>query len=178
MRREKPHGMWNSECGIRNEYRAHSKFPIPNSEFRRGFTLVELLVVVAILAILMSLVTAGAQAARRRASISRTKATVAALETSIAMYYADLSEYPATGNAELVKALSEDPGDEEWFGPYMEFKQDELVNGELVDAWGHPYVYVSANGGSPQHREHSFDLYSVGPNGSDDQGGEDDIVNW
>ena len=144
----------------------------------RGFTLVELLVVIAILGILMSLATAGAQAARKRGAITKAKSTIAGLETAITMYNGDMGEYPFSTNQDLVKALSEDPGSTDWSGPYMEFKQDELKGDELLDPWGKPYVYVSINGGSPQHRTHSFDLYSIGPNGTDDDGTQDDIINW
>jgi len=144
----------------------------------RAFTLVELLVVIAILGILIGLVTAGAQAARRRGAVTKAKTTIAALETAIAMYESDMGGYPATGTAALVAALQEDPGDIDWDGPYMEFKQDELEGGELVDPWGNPYEYLSVNGGAPKHRERSYDLFSLGPNGLDDGGTGDDIVNW
>jgi general secretion pathway protein G len=144
----------------------------------RGFTLVELLVVIAIMGILISLVTAGAQAARRRGALTKAKTTISALETAIAMYSGDMGEYPPTGNEALTKALQEDPQDIDWQGPYMEFKHDELKDGQLVDPWGRPYVYVSANGGSPEHRPKSFDLSSIGPNGVDDHGAVDDIINW
>ena len=145
---------------------------------RRGFTLVELLVVIAILGILISLVTAGAQSARRRGAVTKAKSTIAGIETAIAMYNGDFGNYPASGNDTLVKALAEDPGDPDWQGPYMEFKQDELSGGQLLDPWGKPYVYTSVNGGSPQHRTRSYDLYSLGPNGADDGGTGDDIINW
>ena len=168
----------NSEFGIRNGSVFDSAFRIPHSALRSGFTLVELLVVIAILGILISLVTAGAQAARRRGAVTKAKTTIASLETAVAMYQTDLGEYPATGNDNLVKALQDDPGKVEWNGPYVEFKQDELKDGQLVDPWGHPYIYLSANGGSPEHRAHSFDLSSVGPNGVDDHGTGDDIYNW
>ncbi|MBI4354393.1 MAG: type II secretion system protein GspG [Candidatus Omnitrophica bacterium] len=143
-----------------------------------GFTLVELLVVIAILSILMGLVTAGAQTARRRGAVTKAKATIAALETAIAMYHGDLGDYPASGNDNLVTALTEESDDADWMGPYMELKEDELEGGALLDPWGAPYVYLSTNGGSPTHRQHSYDLYSFGPNGSDDDGTQDDIVNW
>ena len=133
-----------------------------------AFTLVELLVVIAILGILASLVAAGAQAARRKGSVTKARATVAGLETAIAMYYGDLGEYPKTGNENLVKALEEDSGNADWNGPYMEFKKDEIKDGKLVDPWGKPYDYVSVNGGSPEHRSKSFDLSSYGPNGAAD----------
>ncbi len=148
--------------------------PVP----RRAFTLVELLVVIAILGILISLVTAGAQMARRKASVTSAKSMIATLETEIAMYESDMGAYPPAGNSELVAALQDDPGDVEWGGPYAEFKESELKGGELIDPWGKPYVYISVNGGAPQHRERSYDLYSVGPNGTDDAGAVDDIVNW
>ena len=143
-----------------------------------GFTLVELLVVIAIIGILVSLVTAGAQAARRRGAVTKAKTTIAALETALVMYHGDLGEYPETGNPNLVAALQEDPGDVDWDGPYMEFKQDDLKEGEAVDPWGNPYQYVSVNGGAPEHRPKSYDLYSFGPNGEDDGGTGDDLVNW
>ena len=144
----------------------------------RAFTLVELLVVIAILGILISLVTAGAQAARRRGAVTKAKTTIAGLETAITMYEGDMGEFPSTGNEGLVAALQNDPGNVNWNGPYMEFKHDELSNGQLMDPWGHPYAYVSVTGGAPKHREHSFDLYSLGPNGQDEDGAGDDLVNW
>ncbi len=143
-----------------------------------AFTLVELLVVIAILGILISLVTAGAQAARRRGAVTKARTTISSMETAIAMYQGDMGKLPATGIEKLVDALENDPGDANWDGPYMEFKEDEIKDGRLVDPWGHPYVYVSVNGGSPEHRKRSFDLLSLGPNGTNDGGAGDDIYNW
>ena len=138
----------------------------------------ELLVVIAILGILISLVTAGAQAARRRGAVTKAKTTIAGLEIAIAMYESDMGEYPPTGNSELVGALQDDPNDVNWSGPYMEFKQEDLKGEELMDPWGRPYQYDSISGGSPEHRTKSFDLFSYGPNGTDDGGTGDDIYNW
>src|SRR3989338_1607201 len=176
MNSPKQEGVRNSEFGVRNGL--HSAFRIPHSALRLGFTLVELLVVIAILGILVSLVTAGAQAARRRAAVTKAKTTIAALETAIAAYSGDMGDYPPTSNGEMISALQDDPEEVDWQGPYMEFKESELEGGELIDSWGHPYIYVSVNGGSPSHRERSFDLYSFGPNGVDDSGTGDDIYNW
>lgn len=144
----------------------------------QAFTLVELLVVIAILGILASLVAAGAQTARRKGSITKARTTVAALETAIAMYYGDMGAYPTTGNENLVKALQEDPKDADWNGPYMDFKKDEIKDGKLVDPWGKPYEYISVNGGSPEHKTKSFDVFSYGPNSALDGETGDDIGNW
>ena len=174
----RPGTVRSSEFGVRNERLIHSAPRIPNSALRDGFTLVELLVVIAILGILISLVTAGAQAARRRGAVTKAKTTISALETAIVMYQGDMGDYPETGNEQLVKALQDDPHDVNWDGPYMEFKQDEIVGEQLIDPWGNPYEYISVNGGSPEHRNHSYDLFSLGPNGADDGGTLDDIFNW
>ena len=164
----------NNEWRIANDKWRTSSFSLHHS----AFTLVELMVVIAIIGILMSLITAGAQAARRRGAVTKAKAMIGALETAISMYEADMGEYPATGNDTLVKALQDDPGNPDWGGPYIEFKIDELKDDEALDPWGQPYEYVSVNGGSPTHREKSFDLYSFGPNQKDDSGTGDDLYNW
>ena len=174
----KPRRFRIDDFGLRKTRFDRSEILNPKSKIRLGFSLVELLVVIAILGILISLVTAGAQAARRRGALTKAKTTIASLETAIAMYQGDMGTYPASGNAELASALQDDPNDVDWAGPYAEFKQDEVKDGELIDPWGNPYVYVSVNGGAPQHREKSFDLYSYGPNGTDDSGAGDDVVNW
>ena len=168
----------SAERGVRSGNRFCSQPRTLHSARRAGFTLIELLVVIAILGILISLVTAGAQAARRRGAVTKAKSMISSLETAIAMYEGDMGAYPPTGITDLVTALQDDPGDVDWAGPYMEFKQDDVKDGQLVDPWGKPYVYVSVNGGAPQHRERSYDLYSVGPNGTDDGGAVDDLVNW
>ena len=93
---------WRLEAGRKGLGRFTGAFSLQPSAFSKGFTLVELLVVIAILGILISLVTAGAQAARRRGAMTKAKTTIAALETAIAMYEADMGEYPETGNEGLV----------------------------------------------------------------------------
>ncbi len=171
------HGVGGTGQGMWKIWFSHPPRPTPHAP-EESFTLVELLVVIAILGILISLITAGAQSARRRGAVTKAKATIASLETAIAGYQGDMGVYPKSGIENLVTALQDDPKDVDWAGPYMEFKQDELEEGKLLDPWGKPYVYVSVNGGSPQHRTHSFDLSSVGPNGTDDSGTGDDVYNW
>ena len=135
----------------------------PNPE-PRAFTLVELLVVIAILGILVSLVTAGAQAARRRGAITKAKTTIAALETAIAMYEGDMGLYPETGNEQFVSALQDDPEDPDWNGPYIESSQ-------FNDAWGNAICYCSSSTctacGTPiDVTSRIFTLTSGGPDGN------------
>jgi general secretion pathway protein G len=141
----------------------------------KGFTLIELLVVIAIIAILAGMVVSGAQQARKRGAVTKAKAQMSSVEIAISMYETDMGSYPGTDAKTLVAALTEDPGDVDWSGPYLQIKKDELnENGEYTDAWGNAFVYVN-----PGKNNISFyDLYSKGPNGTGDGEDKDDIRNW
>jgi len=142
---------------------------------RNGFTLIELLVVIAIIAILAGMVVSGAQQARKRGTVTKVKAQIAGLETAISMYETDMGIFPESGNKNLIKALTQDPGDPDWSGPYIKIKEEELnKDGEYLDAWGNPFVYIYPG----VHNQYSYDLYSLGPDGQGDGTGKDDITNW
>ena len=141
----------------------------------RAFTLIELLVVIAIITILAGMIVGGAQQARKRGAVTKTKAQVATLETAISMYEVDMGVYPESGNSNLTSALTKDPGDPDWSGPYMKIREKELNDdGEYLDAWGNAFVYVNPG----VHNEYSYDIYSLGPDGKGDGNERDDINNW
>ncbi|MBN2096913.1 MAG: type II secretion system protein GspG, partial [Candidatus Omnitrophica bacterium] len=135
----------------------------------------ELLVVMAIIVILAGMAVGGAQMARKRGAVTKAQATIAALEAAIDMYDMDIGEYPDAGNENLVQALSDTSNpDPDWDGPYMKLREQDLVDGEFVDPWGNPYVYINPG----THNLSSYDIYSYGLNGQDEQGAGDDVNNW
>ena len=118
-----------------------------------GFTLIEILVVMAIIGMLAVMVApnlfrqqAGAQ---RDAALTQ----IAALETALDAYRLDVGQYPET----LQGLIENDSDRAAWNGPYL---RRDLPQ----DPWGNDYVYESEG--------RSFTLISYGPDG--ERGGEDD----
>jgi general secretion pathway protein G len=99
----------------------------------KGFTLVELMVVIIILAVLTGIAIPSYLALRDRAKIQATRSEMQNIATAIAVYEADIGSYPATTMAELIDALEADAvgGD----GAYM-------ANVPENDAWGDAYTYT------------------------------------
>ncbi|GAC1340667.1 MAG: type II secretion system major pseudopilin GspG [Acetobacteraceae bacterium] len=120
-----------------------------------GFTLLEILVVVAILGLLIGLV---APAALRQLSGARTsvaRQSVERLASVLDLYKLDVGSYPTTDQGLL--ALSRPPGSVVgWNGPYLKGEATPL------DPWNHPYTYRSPSGRGGRE----FDLCSRGPNGT------------
>ncbi len=131
-----------------------------------GFTLVELLVVLGIIALLMTLV---APQVIRYLSDARSETAAMQLkniESAIELYYLDTGQYPS--NEAGPRSLVEQPsGMVEWRGPYL--KKDS----GLLDPWGREFVYRSPG-------EHgTYDLYSLGRDGALGGDGENkDVVSW
>lgn len=132
----------------------------------RGFTLIEIIVVVVILAILAAVVIPRVFGRVDDAKVSSTMSTIQALDTSLDMYKADTLSYPTSEQG--LNVLVNNPGSGKWNGPYL--KNQTAVP---MDAWGHPFVYKQPGGAG-----RDYDLYSVGPNGNDEAGAGDDIPAW
>lgn len=128
------------------------------SENEAGFTLVELLVVLVILALLAALVGPRVVGYMSKSKIKTAQVQIAAYQTALELYHLDLGRYPQT--AEGLPALAAaPPGLAGWAGPYLD---KTLAN----DPWGTPYDYVA----SPDAA--SYKLRSFGADGQD--GGEGD----
>jgi len=138
----------------------------PRNDSERGFTLLELLVVLAILGLLAAIV--GPQVIRYLGSSKSQTAAVQAKNVAAALnlFRLDAGRYPTTeeGLKALVKAPASVPL---WNGPYL---PDETA---LNDPWGKPYL-MRAPG---EHRE--VDVYSLGSDGAAGGSGEArDVGNW
>lgn len=137
------------------------------SRRRGGFTLMEVLLVLAILVILGSLVAMSFSNVLGDSDRKAAQSQVGLFEPAIKMYFLHLKQYPPTGSG--LEALRNPPGDlpnpAKWVGPYLE-KPIPL------DPWDRPYQYASPG----KYNTDSFDVWSLGPNGVD--GDDDDIGNW
>ena len=134
-----------------------------NRNRQAGFTLLEILVVIAILGLLIGLV---APAALRQLGFARgsiAKQSIERLGAVLDLYKLDVGSYPTTDQG--LQALAQRPaGMTVWNGPYL--KGDAVP----LDAWTRPYVYRS-----PSNRAgHDYDLCSRGPNGQ--QGSAEDMI--
>lgn len=129
----------------------------PQRVAAEGFTLLELLVVVAIIALLAAYVGPKffAQVGKSEQSVARSQ--VEAFSRALGVYRLDMGRYPST--EEGLKALTHNPsGSTKWNGPYLE----KVVP---PDPWGRPYQYRS-----PGAQGADFEVISFGKDGQ--PGGE------
>lgn len=160
---------------------------IYRTRFRGGFTIIELITVIAIIVLLASLVMTAGQAARRKAMEAKARSAIASLEVALSMYQLDVGDYPATGNANLITQLDSGGATPPtgWKGPYMQFETKEIVGGQFIDSWGSAYKYTKPgiNHGTGANHSNYVDIYSYGQNKVDNSGAynpptQDDIANW
>ena len=132
----------------------------------RGFTLVEMLVVITIIALIMALVGPRVLNYLTDAKIKTAKIQIASFENALDLYYLDANRYPTT--SEGLRALIERPGGTAaWSGPYL--KSNAVPN----DPWGRLYVYRSPGEHGP------YDIMSYGADGQEGGTGADtDITSW
>lgn len=131
----------------------------------RGFTLLELLVVMVIIGLLASYVGPRFISQIGKSEAKAARAQIDALEKALDQYRLDLRRYPTTEQG--LAALDERPaGEQKWSGPYL---RKSVPN----DPWGRPYIYRQPG----QHGE--YDLLSLGNDGQPGGTGDAaDIGNW
>ena len=138
----------------------------PHRYGERGFTLVEILVVITIIGLIMALVGPRVLNYLAESKVKAAKIQIESLSSALDLFYIDVGRYPST--SEGLTALAQPPGGiQSWNGPYL--RSGTVPN----DPWGHVYIYRSPG-------EHgAFDIISLGSDGQEGgTGTAADVVSW
>jgi general secretion pathway protein G len=155
---------------------------------RSSFTLVEMMVVIAIILVLVGIIVGAAKYAQTKAATARAQSEIATMEMALEHYKSDNGVYPPStptrldaqdNSGSLYAALAGGPGNPK---TYFTFKPDQIraistTETNIIDPFGSPYNYFCTQPVSAaQTNSATFDLWSYGPDGQNDTA--DDIVNW
>ena len=149
------------------------RFPATLRQWAAGFTIVELMVVITIIAVLAGLVLSTAGYVQKKGATSRASGEIAAMAAALENYKADNGDYPLNSNSDnntaLLNALMPANGGK----VYYEFKANSITNNEIVDPWGWPFIYyyVYKTNGAPHNGTNFYDLWSSA-------GGSDNSAKW
>ncbi|HEY2807307.1 MAG TPA: type II secretion system major pseudopilin GspG [Steroidobacteraceae bacterium] len=136
--------------------------------YARGFTLIEIMVVVIIIGLMASLIVPAVIGQVDKAKITKAKGDIRALETALTMYRLDNSKYPTTDQG--LTALVTQPADP----TIKNWKPGGYLQRVSKDPWGNDYQY-----GNPGTHGKEYDLYTLGADGAPGGDGNDaDIGNW
>ena len=138
-----------------------------NTKIKKGFTLIEIMLVVIIIGILVAMVLPRLVGRSEQARTSAAKADIHSnLALALDMYELDNGFYPTTeqGLNALRSKPTSSPAPINWNGPYL--KKAPL------DPWGKTYIYKSPG----EHNPKDYDLATWGADGV--EGGSDDVTNW
>ena len=125
---------------------------------QKGMSLIEIIIVVALLGTLMAYMVSNLIGQSEEAKKDQTKLAMGVIQQSLQMYRIHNNKYPTTDHG--TNALLTNPGDSKsWRGPYIE-------QNKLSDPWGNPFTYESDG--------RQFKIVSGGPDGQ--LGNEDDIT--
>ncbi len=166
---------------------------------RQGFTLIEILVVIAIIAVLATMTAGGLKWYKRKAAIDKTKVLIGQIGHALEAYRLDNGTFPTGDGLEqssqdLYIALYGDSDGDGKPDPaatiYLDILNPDLTGNKgnveeigsnylIIDAWKEPIRYQN-----PPTMNPDFDLWSLGPDGvggpnsGNEKDREDDINNW
>jgi general secretion pathway protein G len=134
----------------------------------RGFTLIEIMVVVVIIGLLAAVILPNVFGNVAKAQVNKAKSDIQAIETALTMYKLDNFKYPSTDMG--LQALVQKPNDP----TVRNWREGGYVKRISADPWGNPYQYVF-----PGTRGQEYDLYTFGADAQEGGEGENaDIGNW
>jgi general secretion pathway protein G len=134
--------------------RPKAKTRRPHASRQRGFTLIEILVVITIIGLIMALVGPRVLNYLTESKVKAARIQIESFSSALDLYYLDMGRYPSS--AEGLAALMQPSGaNSGWSGPYL--KGTSVPN----DPWGHSYVYRAPG-------EHSaYEIISYGSDGQE-----------
>ncbi|HQN31972.1 MAG: type II secretion system major pseudopilin GspG [Phycisphaerae bacterium] len=132
---------------------------------QKGFTLIELMIVVVILGLLATIIMPKILGRPEQARRVKAKADIRSIQSALALFKTDTGRFPTT--SEGLEALVNDPG-------IKGYNSDGYLDAVPVDPWGNKYIYIS-----PGVHSKDYDLVSLGKDG-EIGGVEDDadIESW
>ncbi len=147
------------------------RFIIKKAGNMKGFSLLELLIVITIIAILSVVVVPRFMDIPQKARVEAAKQQISAFGLALDRYYLDNGKYPTTeqGLEALIQKPTTDPAPMN-YNPGGYLKKNQIPN----DPWGNPYVYRS-----PGEYGNDYEIVSYGADGK--QGGtgvDEDIKSW
>jgi general secretion pathway protein G len=131
----------------------------------RGFSLIEIMIVMIIIGLMVSLVGPKFIGQLGKAEQKTAKAQIEMLMTALDAYRLDVGSYPS--QQEGLEAMVTNPGADGWAGPYL--KKNKIPN----DPWKHPYLFQSPG------ENGDVDIYSLGAdNKAGGEGKDADVNSW
>lgn len=137
-------------------------------DLKRGFTLIEIMLVVIIIGILVAMIVPNIAGRSEQARTTAARTDIDSnLATALDLYRMDVGQYPTSeqGLSALIAPPTASPVPAQWNGPYLKKKKVPK------DPWGRDYVYVSPGNHNPE----SYDLSSMAASGVED---DKNITNW
>ena len=141
-------------------------------KYNAGFTLVEILVVLSIIAVLVALIVPRFFGQISKSKRVGAKAEMSTLGLALKAFRFDFGRYPTTEEGMEVLIEAPSGAEKKWQGPYLDTANPDF---DLNDPWENPYIYLSPG----KHNLDGYDLISYGGDGIEGGEGEnEDIVNW